>query len=42
MKGVGPFVHADPKDRPAATLGGKNRLHFEADKEPYLLLPIIP
>ena len=42
MKGVGPFVHADPKDRPAAIFGGKNRLHFEAGKEPYLLLPIIP
>jgi predicted acyl esterase len=40
--GVGPFVHADPKDRPPAIFGGKNRLHFDAGKEPYLLLPIIP
>jgi uncharacterized protein len=35
-------THADPDDRPAAVFGGKNRLHFEAGKEPYLLLPIIP
>jgi uncharacterized protein len=42
MKGVGPFLHADPKDRPSDIFGGKNRLHFEAGKEPYLLLPIIP
>ena len=42
MKGVGPFVHAEPKDRPPAIFGGKNRLHFEPGMEPYLLLPIIP
>ncbi|MFM0741363.1 CocE/NonD family hydrolase [Paraburkholderia xenovorans] len=42
MKGVGPFTHADPADRPLSKFGGKNRLHFEAGKEPYLLLPIIP
>jgi len=41
MKGVGPFTHADLKDRPPAIFGGKNRLHFEAG-ESYLLLPIIP
>lgn len=42
MTGVGPFSHINPKDRPAAIFGGKNTLHFEAGKEPYLLLPIIP
>jgi uncharacterized protein len=42
MKGVGPFTHAEPKDRPPAVFGGKNRLHFEQGKEPWLLLPIIP
>ena len=42
MKGVGPFTHVDPKDRPPAIFGGKNRLHFTEGKEPYLLLPIIP
>jgi hypothetical protein len=27
---------------PPELFGGKNRLHFEAGREPYLLLPIIP
>ncbi len=40
MKGCGPFVHDDPVDRPPAVFGGKLTLHFE--KNPYLLLPIIP
>ncbi len=42
MTGVGPFLHAEPRDRPPEIFGGKNHLHFEAGKEPYLLLPIIP
>ena len=39
MKGVGPFLHIDPQDRPSAA---RNTLHFAADRQPYLLLPIIP
>ncbi|MBB3009932.1 CocE/NonD family hydrolase [Cupriavidus alkaliphilus] len=42
MTGVGPFLHANPTDRPAAVFGGKNRLHFDAGIEPFLLLPVIP
>jgi len=42
MHGVGNLLHNDPKDRPAAIFGGRNRLHFAPGKEPYLLLPIIP
>ena len=42
MKGVGPFLHSDPDDRPAAIFGGRNTLHFAAGKQPYLLLPVIP
>jgi predicted acyl esterase len=42
MKGVGPFLHIDPDDRPAAIFGGKNTLHFAAGMQPYLLLPVIP
>lgn len=42
MKGVGPFLHIDPDDRPAAIFGGRNTLHFAAGKQPYLLLPVIP
>jgi predicted acyl esterase len=40
MKGCGPFVHDDPTDRPSAVFAGKVTLHF--DRQPYLLLPIIP
>jgi predicted acyl esterase len=42
MKGVGPFLHVDPDDRPPAIFGGRNTLHFAPGKEPYLLLPVIP
>jgi uncharacterized protein len=42
MKGVGPFTHADPDDRPADIFACRNTLHFGADKAPYLLLPVIP
>jgi len=40
MKGCGPFTHDDETDRPPAVFGGKVTLHFE--KQPYVLLPIIP
>jgi len=42
MKGVGPFLHIDPDDRPAAVFATRNTLHFAAGQQPYLLLPIIP
>jgi predicted acyl esterase len=42
MKGVGPFLHVDPDDRPLAIFGGRNTLHFAADKQSHVLLPIIP
>jgi uncharacterized protein len=42
LKGCGPFLHDDPRDRPAAIFGGTTSLHFERDKKPYLLLPIVP
>ncbi len=46
MKGVGPFLHIDPDDRPAHIFAARNTLHFAAGREPhhepYLLLPIIP
>ena len=42
MKGVGPFTHTDPDDRPAAVFACRNTLHFAAGKMPYLLLPVIP
>src|SRR5262249_31152580 len=42
MKGVGPFTHTHPEDRPAKIFGGKNTLHFGANNAPYVLLPVIP
>ena len=42
MKGVGPFLHRNPKDRPADIFGGVNTLHFSNEMKPYLLLPVIP
>jgi len=40
--GVGPFVHNNPKDRPPEVFGAPATLHFDSDKVPYVLLPIIP
>jgi uncharacterized protein len=42
MRGVGPFLHIDPDDRPADVFATLNTLHFAAGRQPYLLLPIIP
>jgi hypothetical protein len=36
MRGTGNLLHDDPLNRPAAAFGGKNRLHFAAEKKPYL------
>jgi uncharacterized protein len=42
LKGCGPFLHDDPRDRPPAIFNGTASLHFGRGKTPYLLLPIIP
>jgi predicted acyl esterase len=42
MKGVGPFTHTNPHDRPPMIFGGKNTLHFGEKFAPYVLLPVIP
>ncbi len=42
LRGCGPFLHDDPRDRPAAIFGGKNTLHFGMAHEAFVLLPIIP
>lgn len=41
MKGVGPFTHTNPNDRPPELFSGKNTLHFSDEMNSYLLLPII-
>jgi hypothetical protein len=34
MRGVGPFAHTDPPDRPADVLGGIDSLHFAPERAP--------
>ncbi len=42
LKGCGPFLHDDPRDRPPAIFNGTTTLHFSRGKAPYLLLPVVP
>jgi predicted acyl esterase len=42
LTGCGPFLHDDPRDRPADLFGGTTTLHFGGAARPYLLLPVIP
>jgi predicted acyl esterase len=40
LLGCGPFLHNEPRDRPAAVFSGKTTLHLDANS--YILLPVIP
>ena len=42
LKGCGPFLHDDPRDRPLEIFGGTTTLHIDTEQPGYLLLPIIP
>jgi len=42
MKGCGPFLHDDPRDRPPAVFGGQVTLHTGPSHPSHLLVPIIP
>jgi predicted acyl esterase len=42
LKGCGPFLHDDPRDRPPALFSGITTLKFRGTKASYLLLPIVP
>jgi hypothetical protein len=42
LKGCGPFLHDELRDRPSEIFGGKTTLHIAPDRASYLLLPIIP
>ena len=42
LRGCGPFLHNEPRDRNASEFAGTTRLHFGEGQEAYLLLPIIP
>jgi predicted acyl esterase len=42
LRGCGPFLHDDPRDRPAAVFGGRNTLHTGPEQQCYVLVPIVP
>jgi uncharacterized protein len=42
LLGCGPFLHNDPRDRPASLFGGTTTLHLGGDEPAFLLLPIVP
>ncbi len=42
LLGCGPFLHNDPRDRPASIFDGETTLHIGGDSQAFLLLPIIP
>ena len=42
LRGCGPFLHDDPRDRPPPVFGGRNTLHTGPGQESYLLLPVVP
>jgi predicted acyl esterase len=42
LLGCGPFLHNDPRDRPAAVFGGQVTLHVGPQQPSYILVPIIP
>jgi predicted acyl esterase len=39
LRGCGPFLHDDPRDRPAGVFGGTTTLHL---RDSYVLIPVIP
>lgn len=42
LKGCGPFLHNDSRDRPMEIFGGTTTLHISTSKPSHILLPIIP
>ena len=41
LRGCGPFLHDDPRDRPQEIFGGQTTLHSSDNHQPYILLPIV-
>ena len=41
LTGVGPFIHDHPQNRPQEVFHNTTHVHFQADEQPYILLPII-
>jgi uncharacterized protein len=41
LRGCGPFLHDDPRERAPAIYGGTTTIHFGPEKPAYILLPVI-
>jgi uncharacterized protein len=42
LRGCGPFLHDDPRDRPSRIFGGRTTLHASPAQQAYVLVPIVP
>jgi predicted acyl esterase len=42
LLGCGPFLHNEPRNRPAAVFNGSTTLHLDPDRPSHVLLPVIP
>jgi hypothetical protein len=42
LRGSGPFLHDDPRDRPLAIFGGRTTLHVGPTQQSYVLAPVVP
>jgi hypothetical protein len=42
LRGCGPFLHDDPRDRSAAIFGGKVTLHTGPERGSHVLVPVVP
>jgi predicted acyl esterase len=42
LRGCGPFLHDDPRDRPMSRYGGTTTLHIGPDHDNWIMLPVIP
>jgi uncharacterized protein len=42
LRGCGPFLHDDPRDRPPDIFAGTTTLHIGPDRAAYVLTPVIP
>jgi predicted acyl esterase len=42
LKGCGPFLHDDPRDRPKSLFGGRTTLHMGPQHHAYVLMPFVP
>ncbi len=42
LRGSGPFLHDDPRDRPPELFGGEVTIATGGDQASYLLLPVVP